>query len=44
MQGINKMDYRDYSALKLLIDQYWHLKEVNKYDEFITKLVTILGL
>ena len=36
--------WREYSQIKTIVDAYWTLKEPEKYDEFIKKLVDILEL
>jgi hypothetical protein len=36
--------YHQYSAIKLLIDEYFNLKDDKKYEDFIKKLVMILGI
>ncbi len=36
--------WHQYSKIKNLIDQYYDLKEVNKYDEFTKKLIEILEI
>lgn len=33
-----------YSQIKLLIDQYWALRDREKYDEFIKQLIDVLGI
>lgn len=37
-------DWKQYSAIKQLIDQYWNLKEDKNYDEFIRKLAKLLNV
>jgi DNA-binding transcriptional regulator PaaX len=37
-------NWQQYSALKNLINQYWELKDQEKYDEFIKKLTDILDV
>jgi hypothetical protein len=39
---ISHYGYKDYSAIKLLVDQYFNLKEGESYDAFIQKLTRIL--
>jgi len=36
--------YKEYSAIKRLIDEYFEIKEWDKYEDFIQKLVKILGI
>ncbi len=38
------MNFKDYSAIKNLIDEYWILNDAGKYDEFIAKLTEILRI
>lgn len=34
--------YKEYSAIKQIIDEYFNLKDDKKYEDFIKKLVMIL--
>ena len=36
--------WTQYSKIKLLVDHYWELKDVEKYDEFIGQLLAVLKL
>lgn len=36
--------YKEYSAIKNLVDQYFILEEGKKYEDFIKELVMILGV
>lgn len=38
------MSWRQYSELKKIINQYWEMKDDEKYDEFIKKLTEILDI
>lgn len=37
-------DYQKYSAIKRIIDEYFNMKDDKKYEDFIKKLVMILGI
>ena len=37
-------NYREYSEIKRLVEEYFELKEDKKYEEFIRKLVMILRI
>lgn len=34
--------YKEYSAIKQIIDEYFNLKDDKKYEDFIKKVVMIL--
>lgn len=36
--------YKEYSAIKNLVDQYFILEEGKKYEDFIKELVNILKI
>lgn len=36
--------YKEYSAIKMLIDEYFYLQKDKSYEEFIAKLVDILQI
>jgi hypothetical protein len=36
--------YHQYSAIKRIIDEYFNMKDDKKYEDFIKKLVMILGI
>lgn len=38
------MSYVEYGKIKALISEYWLMKDVKKYDEFIRQLVDIMQL
>jgi hypothetical protein len=37
-------EYHQYSAIKGMIDEYFDLRNDKKYEDFIKKLVMILGI
>lgn len=43
-QGSYMGTWKEYSAIKQLIDQYFYLKEDESYEDFIKKLTDILKL
>lgn len=36
--------YHQYSAIKRMVDEYFNLRDDKKYEDFIKKLVIILGI
>jgi hypothetical protein len=36
--------YKEYSAIKRLLDEFFVLQDGKKYEDFIKKLVKILGV
>lgn len=43
-QGKVMDKWSEYSAIKRMIEEYFNLKEEKKYEDFIKKLVMILGV
>lgn len=37
-------EHHQYSAIKRMIDEYFNLRDDKKYEDFIKKLVMILGV